>query len=133
MLVSTHNLGSVPEFCDQVVLVTKCGLVWHTQKGRHFFDQDGVDLGRGGDQVHAAQDLHAQLVRPLAARQVLGTQFAQEGLEHVLQPGEIRRQLVGRFLVGQLEGLKQEAMLAGLVCGARFPDPCSRRPMLGDE
>ena len=23
---------------DKVVLATKCGLVWHTQKGNHFFD-----------------------------------------------------------------------------------------------
>ena len=23
---------------DKVVLATKCGLVWHTTKGRHFFD-----------------------------------------------------------------------------------------------
>ncbi len=25
---------------DKVVLATKCGLVWHTQKGNHFFDTD---------------------------------------------------------------------------------------------
>lgn len=24
---------------DKAVIATKCGLVWHTQKGRHFFDQ----------------------------------------------------------------------------------------------
>ena len=23
---------------DEVVLATKCGLVWHTRKGNHFFD-----------------------------------------------------------------------------------------------
>jgi methylglyoxal reductase len=26
---------------DKVVLATKCGLVWHAQKGNHFFDYDG--------------------------------------------------------------------------------------------
>lgn len=31
---------------DEVVLATKCGLVWHTDKGRHFFDQDGKPVHR---------------------------------------------------------------------------------------
>jgi methylglyoxal reductase len=37
---------------DQAVIATKCGLAWHTRKGRHFFDQDGKPvhryLGRDG-------------------------------------------------------------------------------------
>jgi aryl-alcohol dehydrogenase-like predicted oxidoreductase len=37
---------------DEVVLATKCGLNWHSGKGNHFFDQDGVPvhryLGRDG-------------------------------------------------------------------------------------
>ena len=31
---------------DKAVIATKCGLVWHTQKGRHFFDQDGRPVHR---------------------------------------------------------------------------------------
>ena len=31
---------------DQAVIATKCGLVWHMQKGRHFFDQDGKPVHR---------------------------------------------------------------------------------------
>jgi methylglyoxal reductase len=31
---------------DKVVLATKCGLVWHTDKGHHFFDQDGKPVHR---------------------------------------------------------------------------------------
>ncbi len=31
---------------DQVVLATKCGLVWHTDKGTHFFDQSGKPIHR---------------------------------------------------------------------------------------
>lgn len=31
---------------DQVVLVSKCGLVWHTQKGNHFFDQQNKPVHR---------------------------------------------------------------------------------------
>lgn len=31
---------------DKVVLATKCGLVWHVQKGNHFFDYDGAPVHR---------------------------------------------------------------------------------------
>ncbi|MFK0166348.1 aldo/keto reductase [Rhizobium sp. NPDC090279] len=31
---------------DRAVVTTKCGLVWHTEKGRHFFDQDGRPVHR---------------------------------------------------------------------------------------
>lgn len=31
---------------DRAVIATKCGLVWHTDKGRHFFDQDGRPVHR---------------------------------------------------------------------------------------
>ena len=31
---------------DKAVVATKCGLVWHTGKGRHFFDQDGKPVHR---------------------------------------------------------------------------------------
>ena len=31
---------------DAVVLATKCGLVWHTQRGNHFFDYEGRPVHR---------------------------------------------------------------------------------------
>lgn len=31
---------------DKAVIATKCGLVWHTDKGKHFFDQDGRPVHR---------------------------------------------------------------------------------------
>ncbi|WP_401491884.1 aldo/keto reductase [Streptomyces sp. NPDC091377] len=31
---------------DEVVLATKCGLVWHSQQGKHFFDYDGRPVHR---------------------------------------------------------------------------------------
>jgi aryl-alcohol dehydrogenase-like predicted oxidoreductase len=31
---------------DKAVIATKCGLVWHTREGRHFFDQDGRPVHR---------------------------------------------------------------------------------------
>jgi methylglyoxal reductase len=38
---------------DEVVIATKCGLVWHTQQGNHFFNQDGKPVHRflGGDSI----------------------------------------------------------------------------------
>lgn len=31
---------------DEAVIATKCGLVWHTQKGTHFFDEEGHPVYR---------------------------------------------------------------------------------------
>jgi methylglyoxal reductase len=31
---------------DKVVIATKCGLNWHSGKGNHFFDQDGIPVHR---------------------------------------------------------------------------------------
>ncbi|YCI04723.1 aldo/keto reductase [Ensifer sp. D2-11] len=31
---------------DKAVIATKCGLVWHTRQGHHFFDQDGKPVHR---------------------------------------------------------------------------------------
>lgn len=31
---------------DKAVIATKCGLVWHTKKGTHFFDEDGHPVYR---------------------------------------------------------------------------------------
>jgi methylglyoxal reductase len=31
---------------DKAVIATKCGLVWHTRQGNHFFDQDGKPVHR---------------------------------------------------------------------------------------
>lgn len=38
---------------DKVVLATKCGLVWHTNKGNHFFDENGKPVHRylGADAI----------------------------------------------------------------------------------
>ncbi len=38
---------------QQAIIATKCGLVWHTDKGRHFFDQDGRPVHRylGSDAI----------------------------------------------------------------------------------
>ena len=46
MLVSTHNLGSVPEFCDQVLLINRTLLA--TGPTRSVFTQDNLERAFGG-------------------------------------------------------------------------------------
>ncbi len=60
MLVSTHNLGSVPEFCDQVVLINRTILA--AGPTRKTFTQANLEKAFGGTLRHyvlGGRDLHA--------------------------------------------------------------------------
>jgi manganese/iron transport system ATP-binding protein len=46
MLVSTHNLGSVPDFCDQVVLVNRTVLA--SGPTAEVFTQENLEMAFGG-------------------------------------------------------------------------------------
>jgi len=48
---------------DQVVLATKCGLVWHTQQGNHFFDEEGKPVHRFLGEQSIRHELEASLGR----------------------------------------------------------------------
>mgnify|MGYP005812061173 CR=1 FL=1 len=48
---------------DKVVLATKCGLVWHTQKGNHFFDYDGKPVHRYLGKESIIHELEQSLTR----------------------------------------------------------------------
>ncbi|KEJ90526.1 manganese/iron ABC transporter ATP-binding protein [Sulfitobacter donghicola] len=59
MLVSTHNLGSVPEFCDRTVLVKETVLAYGTTE--ETFTHDNLELAFGGVLRHfvlSGSDLH---------------------------------------------------------------------------
>ena len=59
MLVSTHNLGSVPDFCDQVVLVNRTVLAFGPTA--EVFTQTNLEKAFGGVLRHfhlAGEDLH---------------------------------------------------------------------------
>jgi manganese/iron transport system ATP-binding protein len=59
MLVSTHNLGSVPDFCDQVVLVNRTVLA--SGPTAEVFTQANLEKAFGGVLRHfhlAGEDLH---------------------------------------------------------------------------
>ena len=59
MLVSTHNLGSVPEFCDRTVLVKETVIAFGTTE--QTFTHDNLELAFGGVLRHfviGGSDLH---------------------------------------------------------------------------
>ena len=59
MLVSTHNLGSVPEFCDRTVLVKETVLAYGTTE--ETFTHDNLEIAFGGVLRHfvlSGSDLH---------------------------------------------------------------------------
>jgi aryl-alcohol dehydrogenase-like predicted oxidoreductase len=64
---------------DDVVLATKCGLVWHTTKGRHFFDYDGQPVHRHLGPESIAYELEQSLKR-------LGTDHVDLYITHWQDP-----------------------------------------------
>jgi manganese/iron transport system ATP-binding protein len=55
MLVSTHNLEAVPDFCDQVVLLNRTVLA--AGPTRHVFTQDNLEQAFGGALRHFRADV----------------------------------------------------------------------------
>jgi len=64
---------------DKAVIATKCGLVWHTQKGRHFFDQDGRPVHRYLCRDSIVHELEQSLRR-------LGTDYIDLYITHWQDP-----------------------------------------------
>lgn len=64
---------------QDVVLATKCGLVWHTDQGNHFFDEQGKPVHRylGGDSIR--YELEQSLTR-------LGTDYIDLYITHWQDP-----------------------------------------------
>ncbi|NUB45568.1 aldo/keto reductase [Fertoebacter nigrum] len=48
---------------DQVVLATKCGLVWHTQRGPYFFSQGGLPVHRDLSAAAIRHEVEQSLTR----------------------------------------------------------------------
>jgi aryl-alcohol dehydrogenase-like predicted oxidoreductase len=76
---------------DEVVLATKCGLVWHTAKGNHFFDQDGRPVHRYLGPESIAHELEASLRR-------LGTDHVDLYITHWQDPTTPVAETMGALL-----------------------------------
>lgn len=64
---------------DKVVLATKCGLVWHTQKGNHFFDYEGKPVHRYLGKDAIVYEIEQSLQR-------LGTDYIDHYITHWQDP-----------------------------------------------
>lgn len=64
---------------EKVVLSTKCGLVWHTGKGSHFFDVDGTPVHRYLGRDAIVHEVEQSLQR-------LGTDFIDHYITHWQDP-----------------------------------------------
>ena len=64
---------------DDVILVTKCGLVWHTQQGNHFFDYDGRPVHRYLGKESFFHEVEQSLQR-------LGTDYIDHYITHWQDP-----------------------------------------------
>ena len=73
---------------DEVAIATKCGLVWHTDRGRHFFDQDGRPVHRYLGPESIAYELEQSLRR-------LGTDYIDLYITHWQDPTTPLAETVG--------------------------------------
>lgn len=64
---------------DKVVLATKCGLVWHVQKGNHFFDYEGRPVHRYLGRDSIVYEVEQSLKR-------LGTDYIDHYITHWQDP-----------------------------------------------
>ncbi len=93
ILVSTHNLGSVPSFCDEVMLINK-ELVAHGPVETAFTEENLIKAFGGmlrhhrlvGTDLHKDEDSRSVTVltddeRPLVL-------YGEEGVEKITQPGD---------------------------------------------
>ena len=64
---------------DKVVIATKCGLVWHTRKGSHFFDYEGRPVHRYLGRDSIVHEVEQSLRR-------LGTDYIDHYITHWQDP-----------------------------------------------
>lgn len=87
---------------DKVVLATKCGLVWHTREGNHFFDYDGKPVHRYLGAESIAYELDQSLRR-------LGTDHIDLYITHWQDPTTPIAETMGT-----LEDLKRQGKIRAI-------------------
>jgi methylglyoxal reductase len=87
---------------DEVVLSTKCGLVWHTRQGHHFFDYDGKPVHRHLGSESITYELEQSLRR-------LGTDYIDLYITHWQDPTTPVAETMGA-----LERLQQQGKIRAI-------------------
>ncbi|MEZ0213931.1 MAG: aldo/keto reductase [Xanthobacteraceae bacterium] len=82
---------------DEVVLATKCGLVWHSQRGPHFFSQDGLPVHRDLSPAAIRHEIDQSLRR-------LGTDRIDLYITHWQDPTTPIAETVGTLKALKVEG-----------------------------
>ena len=131
---------------DEVVLATKLGLVWHTQKGNHFFDYDGKPVHRylGRDAVIYEVEESLRRLRTdyidhyITHWQDPTTPIAEtmEALERLKEQGKIRSigasnvtvaDVEAYLAAGQLDAVQQEYNMVSRSIEADLLPLCRER------
>ena len=131
---------------DEVVLATKLGLVWHTQKGNHFFDYDGKPVHRylGKDAVIYEVEESLRRLRTdhidhyITHWQDPTTPIAEtmEALERLKEQGKIRSigasnvtvaDVEAYLAAGQLDAVQQEYNMVSRSIEADLLPLCKER------
>ncbi|WP_193370776.1 aldo/keto reductase [Pelagibius marinus] len=95
---------------DDVILATKCGLVWHTQQGNHFFDYDGRPVHRYLGKESIFHEVEQSLQR-------LGTDYIDHYITHWQDPTTPIAETVEA-----LESLKQQGKIRSFGASNVSPD-----------
>ena len=95
---------------DSVVLATKCGLVWHTQQGNHFFDYEGHPVHRYLGRQSIFYEVEQSLQR-------LGTDYIDHYITHWQDPTTPIADTVEA-----LESLKQQGKIRSFGASNVSPD-----------
>ncbi len=98
---------------DKVVLSTKCGLVWHTRKGNHFFDYDGEPVHRYLGAESIIHEVEQSLRR-------LGTDHIDHYITHWQDPTTPIEETVAA-----LETLKQQGKIRSIGASNVSPEDLS--------
>jgi len=112
---------------DEVVLATKCGLVWHTQQGNHFFDLDSGPVHRylgAASIIHEVEESLRRLVTDYIDHYITHWQDPTtpidetlEALEKLKSQGKIRsigasnttpEDVAAYLRAGQLDAVQEE-------------------------
>jgi methylglyoxal reductase len=87
---------------DKVVVATKCGLVWHTTRGNHFFDYDGRPVHRHLGRESIVHEVEQSLRR-------LGTDHIDHYITHWQDPTTPVEETMGA-----LEDLKRQGKIRSI-------------------